>query len=331
MPQVSAEKEDEERELPEWMLKSDTKEKTDECDDQDTDISHKGSHPSEAKKRRESPTAHAGLLKPDGSSDHGNQETEVTCDAHETSSQVVSVNNSHFSVHHGITLKHELCLSWFSQTDSFQRKRRACKYGESCYRRNPVHKEEFSHPGNEDYALEPDQEETQSADDGACDQRPECQYGTSCYRKNPQHRRDFKHTKPPEDAGADDRAEAKKTRRPRPGILSRPIINVLEIDPFIIQFDTAKRRRPADEDEYESEGENEYDLNDSFISDSDEEEEWGEEDEEYKPDENEIDPELLKEEAWKAKADDAPEVLELLKEARDYLRNKKLQKWFSRF
>lgn len=88
-----------------------------------------------------------------------------------------------------------------------------------------------------------------------------------------------------------------------------------------------KRRRPSDED-YESEGDKDYDLEDSFIDDVEDEEEANEEeeDEDYVPDNNEVDPELLKEDQWKPSADDAPEVLELLKEARDYLRNKKLHK-----
>lgn len=41
---------------------------------------------------------------------------------------------------------------------------------------------------------------------------------------------------------------------------------------------------------------------------------------------NDNDPELLNEDEWKASTEDTPEVLELLKEARDYLRNKKLHK-----
>lgn len=67
---------------------------------------------------------------------------------------------------------------------------------------------------------------------------------------------------------------------------------------------------------------NEYDLEDSFIDDSCEE--GDSEDEDYKPNQNEISRDLLDENEWKASPDDSPEVLELLKEARDYLRNKKL-------
>lgn len=79
--------------------------------------------------------------------------------------------------------------------------------------------------------------------------------------------------------------------------------------------------------EDESEGDNEYDLDDSFIDDSEEEGLEEEEDEDYVPERDEVpDPALLDEDQWKPSNDDAPEVLELLKEARDYLRNKKMQK-----
>lgn len=47
-------------------------------------------------------------------------------------------------------------------------------------RKNKEHKEQFSHPGDDDYET--------------LDSRPECRYGIRCYRKNPQHRKDFKHT-----------------------------------------------------------------------------------------------------------------------------------------
>ena len=73
-------------------------------------------------------------------------------------------------------------------------KRVACKYGESCYRTNPVHKTEYSHPGDDDYTESQEEEEENIVPD---DEKPECQYGTSCYRQNPQHKRDFKHTQPP--------------------------------------------------------------------------------------------------------------------------------------
>lgn len=45
-----------------------------------------------------------------------------------------------------------------------------------CSRKNPVHFQECSHPGDTDY--EEEEEETEEAD------RPECPYGTDCYRSD---------------------------------------------------------------------------------------------------------------------------------------------------
>uniref|UniRef100_A0A1A8EH40 Aprataxin and PNKP like factor n=1 Tax=Nothobranchius kadleci TaxID=1051664 RepID=A0A1A8EH40_NOTKA len=60
--------------------------------------------------------------------------------------------------------------------------RTPCPYGKDCYRKNPVHFQECSHPGDPDYEEE---------------DRPECPYGTDCYRKNPLHLQQFSHTKKP--------------------------------------------------------------------------------------------------------------------------------------
>jgi len=78
-----------------------------------------------------------------------------------------------------------------------------CPFGATCYRKNPIHREEEAHPGDEDYEVdevEPDVDED--------DNRPECEYGLNCYRKNPQHKRDFKHTRKPNPKR---RAKQKKT------------------------------------------------------------------------------------------------------------------------
>ncbi|XP_068607549.1 aprataxin and PNK-like factor [Brachionichthys hirsutus] len=64
--------------------------------------------------------------------------------------------------------------------------RAPCPYGRDCYRKNPLHFQECSHPGDTDY-----EEEEEEAD------RPECPYGTDCYRKNLLHRKEYKHTKTP--------------------------------------------------------------------------------------------------------------------------------------
>ncbi|XP_034391887.1 aprataxin and PNK-like factor isoform X1 [Cyclopterus lumpus] len=71
------------------------------------------------------------------------------------------------------------------------RLRAPCPYGRSCYRKNPAHFQECSHPDDPDYEEEEEEEEEED------DDRPECPYGTDCYRKNPLHRKECKHTKKP--------------------------------------------------------------------------------------------------------------------------------------
>uniref|UniRef100_A0A3Q2QP75 Aprataxin and PNKP like factor n=1 Tax=Fundulus heteroclitus TaxID=8078 RepID=A0A3Q2QP75_FUNHE len=68
--------------------------------------------------------------------------------------------------------------------------RTPCPYGKDCYRKNPLHFQECSHPGDSDYEEEEEEEEEEA-------ERPECPYGTDCYRKNPLHRKEFSHTKKP--------------------------------------------------------------------------------------------------------------------------------------
>ncbi|XP_048698708.1 aprataxin and PNK-like factor isoform X3 [Caretta caretta] len=57
-----------------------------------------------------------------------------------------------------------------------KQKRTPCMYGTGCYRKNPVHFQQFSHPGDRDYH---DVAVVSQDDD---DDRPECPYGTTCYR-----------------------------------------------------------------------------------------------------------------------------------------------------
>ncbi|XP_051560714.1 aprataxin and PNK-like factor isoform X2 [Myxocyprinus asiaticus] len=80
-----------------------------------------------------------------------------------------------------------------------KRQRTPCPYGSSCYRKNPFHFQECSHPGDSDY-------EEEEADDGD-DDRPECPYGTHCYRKNLLHQKEYKHTKSPSKSFPDDEDE----------------------------------------------------------------------------------------------------------------------------
>ncbi|XP_061087312.1 aprataxin and PNK-like factor isoform X2 [Conger conger] len=86
--------------------------------------------------------------------------------------------------------------------------RAPCPYGKTCYRKNPVHFQECSHPGNSDYAEGEDDEEEEGEED---DERPECPYGTACYRKNPLHRKEYKHTQNPgKRAGPDEEEEGEE-------------------------------------------------------------------------------------------------------------------------
>ncbi|XP_027721403.1 aprataxin and PNK-like factor isoform X2 [Vombatus ursinus] len=139
-----------------------------------------------------------------------------------------------------------------------------CIYGASCYRKNPVHFQQFSHPGDRDY------EDAQVMNQDEDDNRPECPYGTSCYRKNPQHKIEYKHSEPSE----------MKTKRSR-------------------HKATKKGASVLDEDSDDDGQPNEYDLNDSFLDDEEEEYEPTDEDSDWEPahedQEDEDVEELLKE------------------------------------
>ncbi|KAJ3615154.1 hypothetical protein NHX12_018722 [Muraenolepis orangiensis] len=69
-----------------------------------------------------------------------------------------------------------------------QSTRPRCPYGEVCYRKNPLHFQECSHPGDHDYQQEEEEPEHEV-------DRPECPYGTDCYRQNPLHRKEYNHSK----------------------------------------------------------------------------------------------------------------------------------------
>lgn len=69
--------------------------------------------------------------------------------------------------------------------------RPSCPFGSSCYRKNPVHRYEEAHPGDDDYK-NPEDEDSED------DDRPECEFGMDCFRKNPDHRKQFKHSHKPQ-------------------------------------------------------------------------------------------------------------------------------------
>ncbi|XP_009991773.1 PREDICTED: aprataxin and PNK-like factor [Chaetura pelagica] len=126
-------------------------------------------------------------------------------------------------------------------------KRTPCMYGTGCYRKNPIHFQQFSHPNDDDY------HETEVVTQDKDDNRPECPYGTACYRKNPQHKLEYKHSAPPVTERGTRQRTSKNGRR-------------------------AGEKDCADDDEP-----NEYDLNDSFIDDEEEECEPTDEDSDWEP------------------------------------------------
>ncbi|XP_027734198.1 aprataxin and PNK-like factor isoform X2 [Empidonax traillii] len=134
-----------------------------------------------------------------------------------------------------------------------QHKRTPCMYGSACYRKNPIHFQQFSHPNDDDYH---DMEMISQDND---DNRPECPYGTACYRKNPQHKLEYKHTAPP---GTERRTRQRASRN---------------------------GKRAVEKDNANDGEANEYDLNDSFIDDEEEECEPTDEDSDWEPSSEEKD------------------------------------------
>ncbi|XP_056646727.1 aprataxin and PNK-like factor isoform X2 [Diorhabda sublineata] len=63
--------------------------------------------------------------------------------------------------------------------------RECCWYGRQCYRKNPDHRAKFSHPWDDDYVS------------NSNNNRPDCPFGIYCYRRYAMHRRQFKHFGPP--------------------------------------------------------------------------------------------------------------------------------------
>ena len=65
-----------------------------------------------------------------------------------------------------------------------------CPYGARCYRKNPDHFAEFSHPKKAKGEDTTDSPSTSKIDDTGL---PPCKYGASCYRKNLMHFAEYSH------------------------------------------------------------------------------------------------------------------------------------------
>lgn len=109
-------------------------------------------------------------------------ETNITQDDNLTQETRVPSDEEHFSGESDIASEPE-CSG-----PSLLPKRKPCEYGLKCYRKNPQHKSEFSHPGDQDF-WDPLCDNV----DADLDTRPECEFGLLCYQKNNIHRRKFAH------------------------------------------------------------------------------------------------------------------------------------------
>lgn len=78
-----------------------------------------------------------------------------------------------------------------AKTDPTPTDQRPCPYGSRCYRKNPKHFEEYSHPD----ADSTDTTTSTSTDHAFFDSTglPPCKYGAKCYRKNLLHFAEFSH------------------------------------------------------------------------------------------------------------------------------------------
>ena len=66
-------------------------------------------------------------------------------------------------------------------------KRERCTFGASCYRTNPIHRQQAIHPGDSDWDSDEEENGTSA--------KPICPYGKQCYRTNPDHLNEYDHSK----------------------------------------------------------------------------------------------------------------------------------------
>ncbi|XP_042618302.1 aprataxin and PNK-like factor [Cyprinus carpio] len=195
--QVSSEEEEVEEEMPERKAKGLKSDSEDESGPQDDATALKSSRVGSVPDEENS----NGLMEcDDGERRGGGRGAEVRQGAHAEHSKTQEEDASDSQVSQGRQQRSKVTESKTSTSKVKKQRRAPCPYGSSCYRKNPVHFQECSHPGDSDY----EEEEAEDADDD----RPECPYGTHCYRKNLLHKKDYKHTKsPPKTAAADDEGE----------------------------------------------------------------------------------------------------------------------------
>lgn len=88
-----------------------------------------------------------------------------------------------------------------------------CRYGAKCYRKNPEHLQQFSHPPKLRALQKPDDEHKRpDMTSGSCDKPtdsadeplPACKFGVKCYRRSMKHFSKFSHPIKSGESVADD-------------------------------------------------------------------------------------------------------------------------------
>ncbi|CAG9856203.1 unnamed protein product [Phyllotreta striolata] len=170
-------------------------------------------------------------------------------------------------------------------------KRVRCWYGETCYRRNPNHKKDFSHPCDSDY-----EESDQSI-------VAPCPFGDSCYRTNLNHRKQYKHSKPP---------------APKPQPPANPV-NDSNSDEDVAAGDNnagrMKRKAANKKKNYSDSPEDDYDFDDSFINDGSSDD--------YEASDDDGDSSDSDWRVSQAEPEESEETRRLIREARKFTKKKK--------
>ncbi|KAJ8962504.1 hypothetical protein NQ318_000894 [Aromia moschata] len=127
------------------------------------------------------------------------------------------------------------------------------------FRKNPIHRQQFSHPGDDDYDSDPN------------DDRPNCPFGAACYRRNLQHRRQFKHPNPPasrpNDGDGNTKKKKRKPKRPKTNDSSQDDVN--DVDDDGDGTGNRKKRAATKDVKYRDETpEDDYDYEDPFMDDA---------------------------------------------------------------
>ncbi|CAG9819106.1 unnamed protein product [Phaedon cochleariae] len=184
-----------------------------------------------------------------------------------------------------------------SSNDAKPKARRdRCWYAETCYRKNPSHRAEYSHPDDDDFDSDP------------TDDRPQCQYGSACYRKNADHRKEYKHSRQP--------VAKQQTKKIKNGNQSDEdgVSSDSEPDSTNDNEKPKKRKAAKKVKKYQETPEDDYDMEDPFINDGSSDD--------FQPSNDGSDDDTDWEDSQKV-VEESEETRRLLKEAKKFTKVKK--------